>query len=238
MSVTGVAPLILSAVVPVVAVGSQPACDFPRYGWTRTVGHPGYFGEVTRAVAIDPEGNVVLVGHYVGTPGDIVDFDPTQGVDEHPCRGQQDIFITKLGPDGSYRWTGTIGGRGAEEARGVAVDRDGGIVITGWWDGQGMKPLTYVVDFDPTKGVDLHINIAGDPQRRTSSSPSSSLTAPTDGPTPSEGYTLSGGARMQDTTSAPTVAETCLLPVSSLASSTLTRERGSMSTFPGYAVSS
>ena len=43
-------------------------------------GHPGYFGEVTRAVAIDHEGNVVLVGHYEGTPGDMVDFDPTQGV--------------------------------------------------------------------------------------------------------------------------------------------------------------
>ena len=165
---TCIIALFLNSLLALAVLGAAPgargvsSCDFPRYGWTRTVGHPDYFSEATEAVAFAPDGSVVLVGWYEGLPGQTVDFDPTKGVDLHPCRGCRDIFISKLAPDGSYCWTRTVGGRLHEQARAVAVDNEGNVLIAGSWGCFTIKPLTYVVDFDPTKGVDPHINIAGD----------------------------------------------------------------------------
>ncbi len=138
--------------------GPGESCDFPRYGWTRTVGHPRFFSEAVVDVAIDPLGNALLGGWYKGLRGDMVDFDPTPGVDLHPCRGIWDIFITKLGPDGSYRWTRTIAARGMEFPNGVAAAPDGSIYVTGLFGYP--RQVGYVLDFDPTQGVDEHTTVA------------------------------------------------------------------------------
>lgn len=112
------------------------------YGWTRTLGGAEFDGATS--VAVDTEGNVVLTGYF----RHIVDFDPTDGVDERIAVGDNDMFITKLDSDGGYTWTRTIGGPESDIANAIALDNAGNIVITGQFKG--------TVDFDTTFGDDEH----------------------------------------------------------------------------------
>ncbi len=45
--------------------------------------------------------------------------------------GQEDAFVTKLGPNGSRLYTTFFGGNGTDEARGIAVDVQGNAYVTG-----------------------------------------------------------------------------------------------------------
>ncbi|RJP40514.1 MAG: hypothetical protein C4547_02600 [Phycisphaerales bacterium] len=145
-----------ACVILVASIGplgrSQQSCEFPAYGWTRTAAYPHESEEMATDVALDADGNVILAGELRAAPGTLIDLDPTEGVDLHSAYGDQDIFVTKLGPDGSYRWAYIIGAFGPEAPEGVAADRDGNVYVTGWF-GQGLVK-GYTVDFDPTEGVD------------------------------------------------------------------------------------
>ncbi len=113
------------------------------YGWTRTFGGEG--SDVGWAVAADNEGNIIVAGYFKLR----VDFNPGRRVDKRRSNGGEDVFVTKLGPNGSYQWTRTFGGSLRDTAWGVATDADGNIIITGEYRG--------TVDFDPTKeGKDFH----------------------------------------------------------------------------------
>ena len=112
------------------------------YIWTRSAGG-GSFDE-GYGVATDSSGNVFLTGYFGGT----ADFDPTGGTDEHTSNGQYDIFVTKLGADGSYAWTGTMGGTSMDRGYDVATDSSGNVLLTGYFQN--------VADLDPTDGIDMH----------------------------------------------------------------------------------
>jgi hypothetical protein len=58
-------------------------------------------------------------------------------------KGTEDAFVTKLRPNGSRLFSVFLGGGGADEAKGVAVDVQGNIYLTG---------TTASLDF-PTKGA-------------------------------------------------------------------------------------
>ena len=47
-----------------------------------------------------------------------------------------------------YGWTGSMGGTGHDEGRGIAADAAGNVVTAGWYTG--------VADLDPTAGIDIH----------------------------------------------------------------------------------
>ena len=94
--------------------------------------------------AADNEGNIIVAGDFMAT----VDFDPGRGVDNRTSNGGEDVFVTKLGPKGSYQWTRTFGGSLRDTAWGVATDADGNVIVTGEYRG--------TVDFDPTEGEDIH----------------------------------------------------------------------------------
>ena len=101
-------------------------------------------------VAVDTGGDVFVTGKFRGT----MDFDPTAGTDEHTSNGDTDVFVTKLGADGSYLWTRTFGGsdgaaEGSDQGHGIAVDSVGDVYTAGFYTG--------TVDFDPTVGVDVHV---------------------------------------------------------------------------------
>ena len=111
------------------------------YGWTRTVGGTGDDAAVD--VAVDSLNNLFVTGYFQA----LVDFDPTVGSDNTWSLGLEDIFVSKLLSDGSYGWTRTMGGASSDFGRGVAVDEQGNVYVTGSFQG--------TVDFDPsTPGSD------------------------------------------------------------------------------------
>jgi len=112
--------------------------------WTVTFGGGGF--DSARNVATDSTGNIFVTGEFRHT----ADFDPGPGVDLHTTQNRpvdKDVFVTKLGPDGSYRWTHTWPVQGGDQLGDHAIGPDGSVVITGAF----REP----VDFDPTDGVDL-----------------------------------------------------------------------------------
>ena len=77
-----------------------------------------------------------------------MDFNPEGGGDRRRSNGGGDAFVTQLRRDGSYGWTGTVGGVSQDETHGIASDPDGRIHIGGYFQ--------FTVDFDPTEDVDYH----------------------------------------------------------------------------------
>jgi hypothetical protein len=111
------------------------------YLWTRTFGGSGF--DSGRDVCVDAKGNIYVTGIFRGR----ADFDPGPGTDFHqalllPIR--EDVFVTKLHPDGSYGWTVTYPVYGNDQ---VAVSPQGDVVLTG--------AMIQTVDFDPTSGQDI-----------------------------------------------------------------------------------
>lgn len=76
-------------------------------------------------VALDPEGNVVLVGRF----GGVVDF----GGSSLPLvsAGNLDVFVVKLSSSGKTLWSKRFGGFQSQEGGGVVTGADGSIVVTG-----------------------------------------------------------------------------------------------------------
>jgi uncharacterized protein (TIGR03437 family) len=81
------------------------------------------------AVAVDSIGNTYVAGGV--------------GSSNFGILGQEDAFVTKLRPNGAKLYTSFIGGNGTDEARGIAVDVQGNVYVTG---------TTGSLDF-PTKGA-------------------------------------------------------------------------------------
>lgn len=93
------------------------------YIWTKTFGNSGqnpYYG-----VATDADGYIYATGFFSGT----ADFDGSSGTDNHTSNGVEDIFVTRLSTDGTYKWTETIGGTGDDRGSGVTTDANGHVII-------------------------------------------------------------------------------------------------------------
>ena len=112
------------------------------YGWTRTMGGSSF--EYPADMAIDDAGNIYVVGDFMGT----VDFDPSAATDERSSQGDYDVFVTKLGADGSYGWTRALGGTLSDVGYGVDVTSDGHVYFTGHFQG--------TVDFNPLGAPSVH----------------------------------------------------------------------------------
>ena len=74
--------------------------------------------EEVAGVAVDSEDNVLLTGY---TAGDL----------EGSSAGLEDAFLTKIDSEGSAVWMHQVGTSDWDEAAGVAVDSDDGILIVG-----------------------------------------------------------------------------------------------------------
>ena len=87
-----------------------------------------------RGIAVDRSGDVVVVGYFPG-------FDRTArfdiGTGPMTSAGSNDIFVAKLaGEDGHTKWVRQLGGVGNDQARVVAIDRAGSIVLGGSFGGE------------------------------------------------------------------------------------------------------
>ncbi|MFO7659562.1 MAG: SBBP repeat-containing protein [Candidatus Cloacimonadaceae bacterium] len=89
------------------------------------------------AIATDNAGNSYVTGYFSNT----IDF----GTTTLTCAGTFDIYVAKLDPDGNWLWAKQAGGVGEDEGYGIAVDNDGNVYITGYFEYTamfGIFPLT------------------------------------------------------------------------------------------------
>lgn len=96
-----------------------------RHQWTHAYGGPDY--EIVSSIATYSDTTVCIGGYYYDT----VDFDPEAGVDTITSAGDQDIFLSCFGSDGSYRWTRSIGGVDYDESEAIAIGSNQLLYIAG-----------------------------------------------------------------------------------------------------------
>jgi hypothetical protein len=107
-----------------------------NFGWARTWG--GSEDEYGNGIAVDSNGNVYCSGYFHKT----VDFDPGPGEAIHEASGAySDAFLSSFDADGNFRWVGTWGSTGADEAQECAVDEYDDVYVCG--------SFYYTVDFNP-----------------------------------------------------------------------------------------
>ena len=119
-----------------------------NWQWAKSMG--GSSNEGGKSVAVDNSGNVYVTGYFQLT----VDFDPSAATANLTSSAYDDIFITKFDRAGNFLWAKRIGGAGDDDGVAIAVDPNGDIIITGFFDG--------MVDFDPDSlGIYNLINTPG-----------------------------------------------------------------------------
>ncbi len=93
--------------------------------WSQRFGDENYQNSLS--VAIDPAGNVVVVGEFQGT----VDF----GGGKLTSAGNCDIFVAKFNSSGSHLWSQRFGdAAGNQRDPQIAIDATGNVVVAGWFD--------------------------------------------------------------------------------------------------------
>ena len=88
-------------------------------------------------VQTDADGNLYLSGAFSNT----VDFDPGEGVSELTSAGGSDVFVSKMGQDGTLLWARHFGGETTDNVKDLVVDRLGSVITTGYFRA--------TADFDP-----------------------------------------------------------------------------------------
>ncbi|MDI1447374.1 SBBP repeat-containing protein [Polyangium sp. 6x1] len=78
-------------------------------------------------VAAGPEGEIAMTGEMTGT----VNFG---GVDLE-SRGGADMFVAVYNAAGKHRWSRRFGGAATQSGRGVAIDGEGNVLVTGLYAG-------------------------------------------------------------------------------------------------------
>ncbi|WP_428268127.1 hypothetical protein [Haliangium sp.] len=91
--------------------------------WSKRYGSP--FNELGLGVAVDPAGNIAITGSFDNQ----IDF----GGGTLRSKGESDVYVAKLGPDGAHLWSKRYGGAREDIGYGVATDRYGNVAITGWF---------------------------------------------------------------------------------------------------------
>lgn len=92
---------------------------------------------------IDSCGNIYATGHFQGT----ANF----GTLSVTSAGNDDVFLTKINPNGIFQWVVRGGGAGADQADGVALDKNWDVVISGHFAGNatfGTASITAVGNND------------------------------------------------------------------------------------------
>lgn len=108
-----------------------------------------------RDVAVDREGNLVVVGgtqspDFPTTPGAYQTAYATGGTQLGDF-GEMDVFVVKLRPDGTVSWSTLVGGPNYDRAYAVEIGKDGTILVAG----------RAGADFPTTPGV-VQSEFAGD----------------------------------------------------------------------------
>ena len=93
--------------------------------WATYYGGSGY--EYGYGIAAEGNGNIVITGFTESTSGIA-----TTSAYQTSYGGNQDVFIAKFNASGARQWATYYGGSGSDIGSGIAIDRSGNIVITGY----------------------------------------------------------------------------------------------------------
>ncbi len=112
-----------------------------NYYWVQAWG--GSHMTVATSLAYDGNASLYITGWFDGN----VDFDPSNGVDQHESSGSWDAYLSKFNTSGDFEWVGVWGD--PEPQHGVRVDTDsfGSVYVAGHFFG--------TVDFDHGAGIDV-----------------------------------------------------------------------------------
>ncbi len=122
--------------------------DDGQVEWANNYGGEEY--DVGHNVGVDSDNNIVLTGFFQGT----IDFGGDAG--ELNSQGKSDIFVAKFGSDGSCLWAQRYGGTRSDYGRGLVLDEEKNIYLTGYFQ----KEITFgdVNDVLTSKdGYDVYI---------------------------------------------------------------------------------
>lgn len=114
------------------------------YQWAFQLNNRGDFAAFggPLSIALDDHENMYVTGHYRGT----IDFDPGPGTLLMTSLGW-DLFLAKYNASGTLLWAIGIGGNGEDRGSDLAVDANGDVYLTGFFEGN--------VDFDPGTGTTI-----------------------------------------------------------------------------------
>lgn len=109
-------------------------------------------GDAPHSVETDVDGNVYIAGNFGGD----ADFDPSGAVANYSAGAGENAFIVKYDESNAFQWALSIGDEETppltpndsryENASDLAVDSDGNVYITGYFNGS--------VDFEPSDAPD------------------------------------------------------------------------------------
>jgi hypothetical protein len=109
--------------------------------WARSVG--GNKEDIANSIDVDNAGNVYIAGYFTDTAY----FDSTRLI----SKGQRDMFVSKLSPEGTVLWIATGGGLYDEDAYGVHIDQTQNVYVVGRFASyNGSPPVRATAQFDTT----------------------------------------------------------------------------------------
>lgn len=121
-----------------------------NFVWAKSMGGVGTTDQA-KGVVVDASNNVYLTGFFSST----ADFDPNAGVFNLTSAGGNDIFIVKLDASGNFVWANKVGGSGADQGNGIALDASNNVHITGFFTSAN-------VDFDSGAGTAIKTSASSD----------------------------------------------------------------------------
>ncbi|MBD3637184.1 MAG: T9SS type A sorting domain-containing protein, partial [Crocinitomicaceae bacterium] len=120
----------------------QKVDSLGNFIWVKTIkagnGASGSNYNISKSIELDNEYNILISGHYYG----VIDYNPDSLFNGDTAIGLSDIFIEKLDTDGNFIWGASLGGSNTDDSEALAIDSDGNILLSGFFDGQA--------DFDPS----------------------------------------------------------------------------------------
>lgn len=99
--------------------------QLPVTTWAKNFGGSG--DSKCTGMQVDKQNNILMCGYFRGT----VDFDPTSGVRNVSSKGDADIYVAKLDPNGNLLWVSTMGGSSLDQANDLSLDGSGNVAISG-----------------------------------------------------------------------------------------------------------
>jgi len=95
--------------------------------WARNLG--GSSTEQGTKIAVDDKGNVYVAGGFSSS-----DFSPDGTTQTFAATAWNSVFVVKYDAGGNFRWVKTMGGSDGDFCRGIAVDGNGNVYLTGLYN--------------------------------------------------------------------------------------------------------
>ncbi|RYY94964.1 MAG: hypothetical protein EOO11_16820 [Chitinophagaceae bacterium] len=121
---------------------SRADAQVPTLQWIRDFAAPGN-PAYAETMALDSGRALLVAGDFRNT----LDLDAGPGTATVTSNGDVDIFLTRYDTAGRFVWARSIGGPLGDACKQVRIDRNGDILLIGYFQG--------TVDFDPGPGVHL-----------------------------------------------------------------------------------